>query len=902
MNRLFALTSLRKLRLSIDRPAVIAVSRLFTILLTLGTAPLVARTLGPEGRGVYAAALAALTLSPIIFGVGIPIAIRRLATIGRVDKHIRTLYLLIPILCIPAALVVYPLVQFLIIHLSAIEQLSFAFAMIASALYVITLSAQSIFIARAKYLNVAVVQSIQIHIVSGLTVVFFFTDSLSLSTLLNFYSVATVITTCLSVAMLKIPLRGPRSSPRTLIKEGSRYAVSQVAEASAFSLYQLLAITALGAGSAGYLAVGMTIASLPVAVAHTVGAVAFREVANSGASNVRQVIACFVRASTLLGVGASTLLILITPVAVPLIFGDGFEAGVPLMLGVLIGCPALIINYVGMQMLAAIGKGFRMATAQLFGIALGILLLYVMGLLNLQNLGGVAVAIGWTSTSVLIAISLPMPVNLLIPRKQDFKSTWEICTRGKLPTPSLNKRNLGSTMSTRQNPMRPSPQYPRANHTKKVPQVNYAKSSPDQTSNRNSPLVSIAVYVFVLLTFSGALVVKVAPVGFTLAISMVLLIAALTTTNGTSVPTSGVVSLLGLLIWVVVATNGFDLSSTTQRYTVIFPLACVTGYLLFWTGKTKCFIKAFVSTSLLMSALAITERLVGRSLIGDDDRFAFISRLREFRSAVAAEHPLVLAIYFAAAIIAIGFFDLASTRRIAVCTILCLGIVSTDSRIPLLLGIVSSIAICFFRDVTLNFLKNKRKTLLLTSASVWLAVGWFSVYHWTNSAYGTTAAESSAAYRPAIYSLIPNIISRESAGVGFSDIPQGVWLIRGNSTTYDLANTVDSEVVLLALRFGYFGLIAFGAVWSTFIICSKYNPVIGAMGVGILVAGFSTAITAWNTLGSFTFVVLGVAIAQLMDRGRNFESQPDRLNLTGSVGAARINTTPDARSQTRSTA
>ncbi|OZE90957.1 hypothetical protein CH298_07235 [Rhodococcoides fascians] len=896
MTRLLPLMWLNKLCRAIDRPAIIAVSRLLTILLTLGTAPLVARTLGPEGRGVYAAALAALTLSPIIFGLGIPIAIRRLTTNGRIDNHVRTLYLLAPVLCIPAALVAYPIVQFLIVHLTAVEQLSFALAMAASALYVITLSAQSIFIARAKYLNVAALQAIQIHVVSVLTIVFFLTNSLSLNTLLNFYSIATLITSCLSVALLKIPLRGPRSNPKMLIRDGSRYAVSQVAEASAFSLYQLLAITALGAYPAGYLAIGMTIASLPVAVAHTVGAVAFREVANAGDHSVREVVASFLRVSTFLGIGTAALLAVITPVAVPLIFGAEFEAGVPLMLGVLIGCPALIVNYVGMQMLAAVGKGFRMAAAQLFGIALGIILLYGLGFANLQSLGGVAVAIGWTSTSVLIASSLPLRVGLLFPRKDDYRSTWEICIRGKLPISNPTHRNIGTTLSSRTYLISPPRRDFRASRAEGVFTRSPALANSDLVRSEKSPLVVSVIYLFVLLIFSGALVVKAAPVGFTLTVTMVILIFALTTTNRTAVPASGVVSLLGLLIWVLTATIGLDLSSATQRYTVIFPLACVTGYLLFWTGQIKCFVKAYITTALLMSALAIAERLAGRSLIGDEDRFAFFSRLREFRSAVAAEHPLILGIYLAVAIIAFAFVDISTTRRIAVCTVLCLGIVSTDGRIPLLLGIVSSIAICFFRDVTLNFVKKRRKFLLFASAVAWLTIGWLSVFQWTNSAYGSTAADSSAAYRPAIYSLIPDIVSRQYAGVGFSDIPRGIWLIRGRSITFDLANTVDSEVVLLAVRFGYFGLFAFAAVWLTFIICCRFNPVIGAMGIGVLVAGFSTAITAWNTLGSFAFVLLGVAIAQLMDRSWHYELQPESLAQSASDDIARKNAYRRARS------
>lgn len=860
---------LREFCRALDRPAIIAISRVLTILVTLGTAPLVARTLGPEGRGLYAASIAALTLSPIVFGVGIPVAMRRLAAVGNIGAHVRTLYILVPALCIPAVLAALPLVEFLIRHLTPAERISFTIAMAASALYVMTLCAQSVAIAKARYLNVAILQSSQIVIVSILIVAFFVASKLSLNVLLLFYSFATLITAAVSIALMRIPSSGPRSKVKVLLKEGSPYAISQVAEASSSSLYQLLAITALTAGPAGYLAVGMTIASLPIAMAHTIGAVAFREVSNSQPAQTRIVIAKFLRISILLGIGTSAVLLFITPFAVPLIFGDQFRPGVPLIMGVLFGCAALLLNYVGMQMLAAIGKGFRMANAQIWGIALGVSLLYGLAAASIQNTGGLAVAIGWTFTSLIIVLSLPVRLLDLLPRIHDFRSIWSVSVRGQLANNTEKKGIKGAVMLTRPalgNLMRTPTKI--MSHGQKPLADKNPVGQKHQTAAAGSRLIAATIYILVALLFSGALIVKFFPVGFTLSMVMVILIGALIATSTNMISANWTIFFPILLIWVLLSTTGLDLSSSAQRYLVIFPIAFITGHLILSTGHIRNFLQAYLSVALVMAFLSIVENQVGRSLIGDDDRFAFIARLREFRSAVAAEHPLILGIYLAVAIVTVAAFSLSAVQRVSVCTVLILGILSTDGRVPLIIGVSAAVLICCFKDATLGSLASKRSWLIVGTISAWSLIAYLSVFQWTNSAYGATAADSSAAYRPAIYSFIPDILSRSYSGIGFADVPQGLWLIRGRSVTYDLANTVDSEVVLLALRFGIFGLLSFAAIWSLFIATCRLDPVIGAMGIVLLVTGFSTAISAWNTLGSFAFMIIGLAFAQILKAGR----------------------------------
>nr|WP_240951894.1 O-antigen ligase family protein [Rhodococcus sp. BL-253-APC-6A1W] len=208
-----------------------------------------------------------------------------------------------------------------------------------------------------------------------------------------------------------------------------------------------------------------------------------------------------------------------------------------------------------------------------------------------------------------------------------------------------------------------------------------------------------------------------------------------------------------------------------------------------------------------------------------------------------------------------------------------MGVWSTDGRFPLALGVILGLAVVFGPRRLLETFSARKRWLMAGSVVLWLVIAHLSVYRWTNSAFGGTAAESSAAYRPAIYSFIPDIIKSNPLGVGFDDIPRGVWLVRGRSVIYDLGNTVDSELVLLALRFGVVGLVAFAAIWIIFIMCPRQIAPIGLMGSALMVGGLTTALSAWNTLGSFLFILLGISLGSIRRRGKQKDEIAERANV-----------------------
>src|SRR5680860_505229 len=91
-----------ELRSAVNSPSIIALTRLIIQLTPLLTAPIVARELGPEGRGFYAACFAAMTLTPVALGLGLPLVTRRRSANHDPASTMRSVYRIIPIL-IPCA-------------------------------------------------------------------------------------------------------------------------------------------------------------------------------------------------------------------------------------------------------------------------------------------------------------------------------------------------------------------------------------------------------------------------------------------------------------------------------------------------------------------------------------------------------------------------------------------------------------------------------------------------------------------------------------------------------------------------------------------------------------------------------------------------------------------------------
>ncbi|MCQ4120963.1 lipopolysaccharide biosynthesis protein [Rhodococcus tibetensis] len=419
-----------------NSPSIIAASRLLVQLSPLLTAPVVARALGPDGRGYYAACFAAMILTPVVLGVGLPLVVRRRAANESAARALRSVYLVLPI-AIPFAVGVGILVEkTLLSEIAPHTGMLYIVGMGCSVLFIGTLCIQSILIAEQRYRSIAVVQSVQpISLTVGI-VIGWAAGSLTLDWILIVAAVSMFSSFVAGLALTRIRLRGERESIPRMFREGVTYSGSQIAETANVTLIQVLAVGVIGAAETGFLAIAVTIAGLPLTIAHTVTAVIYKDAAVADRnSSVLSGIA--IRVTVLATAVPTVALALSAPIAIPLIFGQAFAPAVDTTLIALSASVFLAGGYVLAQILAAQNKGARMTVNQLAGLAISVAFFFLFGSRLGANGAAIGLAAGWLTATSLHLISLKVPLRLLVPRPRDSKHFVAIVLRGKFDYETL---------------------------------------------------------------------------------------------------------------------------------------------------------------------------------------------------------------------------------------------------------------------------------------------------------------------------------------------------------------------------------------------------------------------------------------------------------------------------------
>ncbi|MDV7354470.1 lipopolysaccharide biosynthesis protein [Rhodococcus oxybenzonivorans] len=419
-----------------NSPSVIAASRLLVQLCPLLTAPVVARALGPEGRGYYAACFAAMILTPVVLGMGLPLVVRRRAANESAAPVLRSAYFVIP-LAIPFAVGIGILVEKTL--LSGIDPhtgMLYIVGMGCSVLFIGTLCIQSILIADQSYLYIAVVQSVQpISLTAGI-VVGWIAGSLTLNWILVVAAISIFSSFVAGLALTRIPLQGKRESIPRMLREGVTYSGSQIAETANVTLIQVLAVGVIGAAETGFLAIAVTIAGLPLTIAHTVTAVIYKDAAAAD-RNSTLLSGIAIRVTVLATAVPTILLALLAPVAIPLIFGHAFVPAIDTTLIALSASVFLASGYVLAQILAAQNKGAWMTVNQLAGLVISVAFFFLLGPRFGANGAAIGLATGWLTATGLHVISLRVPLRLILPRPRDVKHIVAIVLLGRFDYETL---------------------------------------------------------------------------------------------------------------------------------------------------------------------------------------------------------------------------------------------------------------------------------------------------------------------------------------------------------------------------------------------------------------------------------------------------------------------------------
>ncbi|TFB85620.1 hypothetical protein E3O44_13625 [Cryobacterium algoricola] len=415
-----------------NSPSVIVLARILSAFLSLLSAPIVARALGPEGRGETAAALAVTGLAPLLVGWGVPLVVRRLSVDrSRISPAIRGVRIVALWALLPSAVIAGGCRYLLLPTVDNATGIVFIVAVASAPLSVVWICTANVLVAQRRHGAFALINLLPAAISVGALIVGWQWGWITVGYVLLanlFGNVGTFVTV---LFLVPVTVRGPRVRARSLLRDGMSFGGSQVAEAASYRLDQAIALPLMGGAQAGLYSVAATVALLPYAVGQAVGTAIFGNIAEDVTAEVRQErIAQAVRAALLIAGLTAVVLAIVTPFAVPLVFGRNFAGAVgPTIVG-LIGSIAVVLSYVASSALVALGRGSAILFAQLLGLAIGICALAILGTLWGALGASIASSMGFWSCALYAIVSLRLPVALLVPRRSDFYSAARMLLRG----------------------------------------------------------------------------------------------------------------------------------------------------------------------------------------------------------------------------------------------------------------------------------------------------------------------------------------------------------------------------------------------------------------------------------------------------------------------------------------
>ncbi|WP_334168824.1 lipopolysaccharide biosynthesis protein [Timonella senegalensis] len=405
-----------------DGPSLMVIGRLIATSLSFITAPIIARAIGPEGRGETASALAVFYLVPIVLAFGVPMEIRRLSAADNGGAPVvvaRLFALSSTLVAVPVALICSETV-----FQSFSDQANFVatLGVATSPLTILWMNDTSVFIALGKFRAIAILQIVQPVIYLAGTLYFYARGSLSVETVLAAYLTGNFAVAVLGWVMVaRVPrVRGPRLV--RLLHSSTKYSGSAIAEAASNRLDQVLMIPVLGVYQSGLYAVAVTVASIPAVLGQALGAVHFRAVAQAPVGARSRVLEVGIRDGIALGLISVPLVGLGAVLGVPLLFGTGFREAVPATVVLSVGTGLTIAAYVTSMMLGASGRGWLMTFAQLTALAVGMLALFALG----PSFGAVGAAVASVVSALSLMLTLLLRGNMAkyvtLPKLSDVRS------------------------------------------------------------------------------------------------------------------------------------------------------------------------------------------------------------------------------------------------------------------------------------------------------------------------------------------------------------------------------------------------------------------------------------------------------------------------------------------------
>lgn len=405
-----------------DSPSLMAFARILASALALASAPIVARIIGPDGRGETAAAIALFHIVPVVLAFGVPLVVRRHAATTDGKSAIATARLIAVIGTLPAVGL-----AFLLSHLlfSGFDPLSRSVATIgiAAAPTVVSWMCDiGVLVAHARYRAVFAMQIIQPVTYLVLILVISMTGIASTGTVLAAYICGLMATFVTGLVLVRGSWNGALKRLPHISREGVKFAGAALAETASNRLDQAIALPLLGATQAGLYAVATTIVTIPLALGHALGAAYFTPIARAEVGKARQDLQQQAARSALaLAPLAFIAICIAAPLVVPLLFGEEFSGAVPVIWIASLGGIAMTVGYVLSMALAADGRGVRMTISQTVALVVSLAALFALGPILGAVGAALASSLGYVVMLLMLARGLRAPARSLLPRISDVR-------------------------------------------------------------------------------------------------------------------------------------------------------------------------------------------------------------------------------------------------------------------------------------------------------------------------------------------------------------------------------------------------------------------------------------------------------------------------------------------------
>jgi O-antigen/teichoic acid export membrane protein len=401
-------------------PSMLIVGRLAATALSLISAPIIARAIGPVGRGETAAATALFLIVPVLIGIGMPMEIRRLSAVLTDDAALRSARRVNALMNIGAVALAAACYFSFFLTFDPFARVVAASGVALSALPASWALDVSVLMARQRFAAVAFMQVMQPAAYVILVVVFWGAGCLSVATVLIAFTLGNVANFIAGRFLTRAATRDALMPYRPLLRKSIDFYGATVAQIASSRLDQVLALPIIGAQQAGYYSVAVTVGSVPLVLGFALSGSYYRATAQAeGVERLHLQIAA-VRSAIATALMFCPFLALAAVPLVPLVFGDDFRAALPATMFAIVAGGAQLVAFVASSAVAADGRGTLLTWAQTLGLVVDILALVLFGHIAGALGAAIASALGFAATVLILAASLRVNPSALLPRGADF--------------------------------------------------------------------------------------------------------------------------------------------------------------------------------------------------------------------------------------------------------------------------------------------------------------------------------------------------------------------------------------------------------------------------------------------------------------------------------------------------